>query len=87
MDGGARVTLNISNWRHSATVGEVLIYYTGNLADGRITDPQVRALAVDAWALNLAGLVALTQRRVQPFECEYLATASNLRPWVERDRV
>ena len=73
--------LGLTEWRSRASVGDKVIYHTGDLAMDRLGDPVLDGIAVAAMRLSDAGRVALTQRRVSPGVYEYVATAQD--PQVE----
>jgi hypothetical protein len=77
---------SIRNWRKKARPGDTIVYHTGLLLLDRKYMKPLNAEAGHAWALNLAGLVALSQKRIREGVSEYRATATKLKPWVERER-
>ena len=67
----------LSDWIHTAKPGKRCVYYRGllmmdrALSNGVVTPELVTARK--AWGLSQAKRVALTQARVGPFDCLYIA--------------
>ena len=77
--------IDVQTWRHQATAGEALVYHTGFLTNDRTNSAEVDRVGNDAWSLAERGRVCLTQRKIKDGCYDYVATASNLKPWPVRD--
>ena len=70
--------INIMNWRQSAANGNHTVYFTGNLAMTR------QKVGDDAWNLYMKGRALLTQRKIAFGKYEYIITACDAKPVVEK---
>ena len=61
-------------WLDTAKPGQTLTYHLGGLWWDREHDRQIDRVGLAAWGAHQAGKVMLTQRRIAPKICAYLAT-------------
>jgi hypothetical protein len=71
-------------WLSSARPGDCIVYHAGLLAADREAKTEqaiaLNLVASEFWTAAQAGRVALTQRRLAPLVCAYLATLKSKSP-------
>ncbi len=64
---------DFKEWSRKAKPGSRVVYYSGFLMAARETDEHAYDIGRAAWRAYTDGEVSLTQRRVEPHICDYIA--------------
>ena len=76
--------IDLQAWRRDAAIGATLTYHSGMLCADRLRSAEVDAVGNDAWNLYMKGSALLTQRKIAFGKYEYIITACDAKPVVEK---